>query len=136
MSWESGVIKVVSGVICNAQREILVALRPKHVPQGNLWELPGGKVEPAETELDALIRELREEIGITVTQAHSFAHITHNYPERTVDLAVWWVDAFTGEPHGMEGQEVRWVTPAVLEALDIPDANRPILEKIRIYLSK
>lgn len=124
-------IHVVAGIICNAQQEILVALRPKHALQGNLWEFPGGKIEPSETPLLALRRELEEEIGIQLLEAHFFAQTTHEYPERLVNLEVWWVDSFTGKPHGREGQEIRWLRLATLLTLDFPAANLPIIQAIQ-----
>jgi|SRR6185312_346518 len=131
MSRKTCLIAVVAGIICNAQREILIALRPQHVPQGDLWEFPGGKIEPTETPFIALQRELQEEVGIQVIHAKPFMQIHHAYPERNVDLDVWWVEEFVGVPHGVEGQEVRWVRPVDLLLLKFPSANLPIIEKLQ-----
>lgn len=127
-------IKVVAGVLCNDKLEILVALRPKHALQGGLWEFPGGKVEASETPEQALGRELREEIGITLLRAKPFAQIEHTYPERAVSLDVWWVEKFQGTPQGVEGQEIKWVNPAQLSSLELPAANKPIVKAIQELL--
>lgn len=130
-------IQVVTGIIHNAKKEILIALRQKHVHLGGLWEFPGGKIESQETPEQALIRELQEEIGITATQLRPCAHVTHTYPDSiTVDLNAWWVDAFEGEPRGLEGQEIRWVSTTLLETLEFPAACKPIVETVKNFLSK
>jgi 8-oxo-dGTP diphosphatase len=134
MSRQTGVIQVVAGIICNAQRQVLMALRPQHVPQGGLWEFPGGKIEAAETAYMALCRELREEIGITVLKATPFMRLSHAYPERTVELDVWWVDEFEDEPQGLEGQDIRWVAPNALADLEFPAANQAIIAAIQEFL--
>jgi 8-oxo-dGTP diphosphatase len=123
-------VHVAVGVIRNQQQQILLALRPDDVHQGGLWEFPGGKVEPAETIQQALARELEEELGITPTQVQPLIEIHHDYPDKSVFLDVWWVDAFSGEPEGREGQPVRWVPIDELPAYDFPEANQPIVAAI------
>lgn len=124
-------IHVVAGIICNSIGEILVALRPKHVLQGGLWEFPGGKIEAGETPFQALVRELQEEINIHVVRAKHFMSLQHQYPERVVMLEVWQIEEFDGTPHGNEGQEIRWVTAHVLAELDFPEGNREVVELLK-----
>jgi 8-oxo-dGTP diphosphatase len=69
-----------------------------------LWEFPGGKVEAEESVETALGRELHEELGIVVDVARPLIKVQHDYPDKQVLLDVWEVSAFTGEPHGAEGQ--------------------------------
>ncbi|QJD59070.1 Nudix family hydrolase [Pseudomonas sp. gcc21] len=120
-------IHVMAAVICNASGKILIARRPDHAHQGGLWEFPGGKLEDGETRFDGLRRELREELGIEVTQARPLLDIRHDYSDKSVRLDVWRVTAFAGEAHGAEGQPVRWVDAAELDQYPFPEANVPIV---------
>lgn len=120
-------IHVMAGVIVNAAGEILIARRPVRAHQGGLWEFPGGKLEPGESPVEALSRELHEELGIAVTACRPQIQIRHDYGDKQVFLDVWRVEAFDGEPHGREGQPVRWVRPEALAAFEFPAANRPIV---------
>lgn len=124
-------ILVVAAVIRREGR-ILIAQRPHDKHMGGLWEFPGGKVEPGEPAAVALVRELDEELGIIATGFRPLIRITHDYPDKAVCLEVWEVAAFSGEPHGREGQAVRWVTEAELPAFDYPAANRPIVTAARL----
>lgn len=122
---------MVVGILCSEEKkEILIALRPSHVLYPNLWEFPGGKIEPGESSYEAVTRELAEEIGIQLTSAHIFTTLTHEYPDRTVHLEVWWVDTYEGEPHGKEGQEVKWFPYEKLSSLTFPEGNKLIIEAI------
>jgi 8-oxo-dGTP diphosphatase len=134
MSWASCVISkidVVAGIIVNSNNEILIALRPKHVLQGDLWEFPGGKVEANESPYQALVRELKEEINIIVTRAKPYIQLQHEYPERIVMLDVWWIEHFEGEPQGHEGQTIRWATPQTIAQLPFPEGNKEIIEMLK-----
>ena len=126
------VIHVAAGVLRNAGGEILVARRHDHADQGGLWEFPGGKVEAGETARQALSRELEEELGIRVRESRPLVRVPHSYPHRRVVLDVFDVTAFDGEPHGREGQPVRWVAPNGLNTLAFPAANRPIVAAARL----
>lgn len=121
-------IHVMAGVIRDQNGQILLARRPDHAHQGGLWEFPGGKREPDESRQQALDRELREELGIEVRSARPLIDIRHDYPDKSIRLDVWQVDAFAGEPHGAEGQPVRWVTESELSSYAFPKANEPILK--------
>lgn len=124
-------IHVVAAVIYSAdKKQILVAKRPDHLHQGGLWEFPGGKVQPGEQPLDALARELFEELAITLTSAAPFMQVRHRYPDKAVLLDVWQVWQFTGVPHGNEGQQITWMPLATLGQLQFPAANLPILEAL------
>ena len=123
-------IHVVVGLVFNAQGEILVAERESQKFQGGRWEFPGGKVEANEEPRAALIRELNEEIGIDVIHAEPWEKFQHEYTDRTILLDVWKVRAFNGMAHGKEGQAVKWVSLAALSTLNIPDANREIINKL------
>ncbi|MCL4315728.1 MAG: Nudix family hydrolase [Gammaproteobacteria bacterium] len=123
---------VAAAVIFNQRGEVLLALRPAHKHQGGLWEFPGGKVEAAENVLEALKRELHEELGITIMRARPLIRIPHHYPDKSVLLDVWRVDAFHGEPHPKEGQRIEWVAQDKLAQREYPAANLPILNAVRL----
>ena len=131
-------IQVVAAVIFRpnktlAQSEnnhILIARRADHLHQGGLWEFPGGKVEKGETHHQSLVRELQEEINITITIASPMMQISHDYIDKSVTLDIWKVIEFEGNPEGAEGQEIRWVSMDELRNYDFPVANQPILQKL------
>ena len=100
-------LQVAVGVVSNAQGEILIAYRPESVHQGNRWEFPGGKLELGETAEAALIRELNEELGLTVKRARLLIAINHQYSDLRVKLWVWKVDEFVGLVCSNEGQVIR-----------------------------
>lgn len=120
-------IHVAAAVIRGADRRILIARRPEDKHQGGLWEFPGGKVEAGEAVEVALARELEEELGIRPTAARPLIQVRHDYPDKQVLLDVWEVSAFSGEPHGAEGQPLAWVSSAELADYQFPAANRPIV---------
>lgn len=124
------VIHVAVGVILRAQ-QVLLALRNSKQHQGGKWEFPGGKIERDETVVQALTRELQEEVAITVTQSQAFMQLKYAYPEKTVLLDIYLVTGFDGEPDGREGQPLRWVNIAELNDIEFPDANQPIVERIQ-----
>ena len=125
-------IHVAAAVIRGADGQILLAKRPEDKHQGGLWEFPGGKVESGETVQAALARELEEELDIRPTAARPLIQVRHDYPDKQVLLDVWEVSAFTGEPHGAEGQPLAWVSPRQLGDYEFPAANRPIVAAARL----
>lgn len=130
-------IHVVVAVVVDEQGRILLSHRPAHVHQGDLWEFPGGKLEPGETVPQALRRELDEELGIVPVEYRPLICIYHDYPDRQVLLDVWRVENFHGREYhekdtGREGQEVCWVTADALSDYCFPAANRPIVMAARL----
>ena len=120
-------IHVAAAVILDKNDNVLIARRPEDKHMGGLWEFPGGKVEPDEKVTEALCRELDEEIGIQPTAFKPLIRIRHDYPDKSVLLDVWTVTDFTGEPHGKEGQPVRWVARPELASYEFPAANKPVI---------
>ncbi len=86
---------------------------------------------PAETEAQALRRELHEELGVQVREPQFCLRLTHAYPDRTVELSFWIVREFSGEPRGREGQQLRWVRAADLGHQDILEADGPFIEALQ-----
>ncbi len=125
-------IHVAAAVIVNRAGEVLLARRPGHVHQGGLWEFPGGKLEPTEDSESGLARELEEELGITPTSCRPLIRIPYHYPDKSVLLDVWRVDAWRGEPHGREGQPVEWVPAPDLLERAFPAANLPVVTAARL----
>ena len=124
------VVHVAVGVIARGD-DIFITLRPDDVHQGGKWEFPGGKVEEGETVLQALTRELAEEVGIIVNRSEPVIVITHDYGDKQVKLDVHRVYDFAGQPHGKEGQQSRWVNVKALHAADFPEANVPIITALQ-----
>lgn len=124
-------VDVVAGVIFNAERtEVLLALRKPEQHQGDRWEFPGGKIEGAESPEAALARELYEEISIQVEECSPRLTLEHQYPDKHVRLNFRDVTRFSGEPHGQEGQQLRWVKLQELPQLSFPEANQPVVEAL------
>lgn len=120
-------LDVAVGLIIQ-EDHIFVAQRALHDSHGGCWEFPGGKVDPGETNYDALCRELKEEIDISVHAADFFQTVDHDYDAVSVRLHVFRVTEFSGEPKGHEGQRVEWVALSALKNLTFPGANMKIIE--------
>ncbi len=120
------------GVIQRADGAVLLGKRPKGKPWADYWEFPGGKIEDGETAEYALKRELHEELGIEVTQLYPWLTRTFDYPEKTVKLHFFRVVSWQGEPHGAEGQILRWQQPYQVEVSPLLPANQPIINALNL----
>lgn len=125
-------IHIAVAVIVSAKQEVLLAMRQAHQHQGGLWEFPGGKVEKNESVYDALLREINEEVGITITSAHELVKISHDYGDKAFIFDVWLVNAYNGKPVGLEGQQLRWCAITELKEDDFPAANVAIIDAIKV----
>lgn len=123
-------LHVAAGVIVSADGRVLIAQRPPGRPLAGGWEFPGGKLAAGETPLQALTRELQEEIGIEVVEARQLIRYRHAYPERIVILDVWRVERYTGEPRALEGQPLRWELPERLLNAGLLEADLPIVDAL------
>ena len=121
-------VRVVAAVIYDPLGRVLVAQRPAGKALAGCWEFPGGKVESGESGEAALRRELLEELGVRVSALRPVFELRHEYPERHVQLSVWVVDEYTGVPAGLEGQSLRWETPAALRSIALLPADWPIID--------
>lgn len=125
-------LHVAVGVILDDHQRVLVARRAAHRHQGGRWEFPGGKVEAGETVCQALRRELQEELAITPTCVSPMMRVQHDYPDRRVCLDVHRVTAWQGEPRGLEGQPLAWLTAPELAHRPFPQANWPIIRRLAL----
>ena len=128
-------VHVAVGVILDSANRILITRRDDNAHQGGLWEFPGGKVEPGETVQQALQRELREELGISIGVARPLLEVHHDYGDKIVFLDVYVVREFRGEPKGLEGQPLEWVAEGQLQNFEFPQANVPIADAITVLLA-
>lgn len=124
-----------AGVLMQPDRTLLVARRPAGKAMAGLWELPGGKIEVGETPEEALVRELREEIAVTVhpAKASPLTFASHAYDNFHLVMPVFLVRDWDGEPTPREGQELKFVAPGDLHDLDAPEADLPLFDFIRDF---
>lgn len=154
---------VVAAALIDADGRILLAQRPAHKPMAGLWEFPGGKVHADECPEDALVRELKEELGITTSAGclYPAGFVTHPLssssgqpdaerhdcfgcnplaPPRKVDpdgqllLLLYLCRRWEGIPQAHEGQTLKWVYPQEMNALPMPPADRPLIAALRLAL--
>lgn len=122
---------VAAGILRDPAGRILIAERRCSGPFNGLWEFPGGKIRPEETALDALHRELGEELGIRIVASEPFMNLHHEYPDRTVKLEFFVVSEWRGEPAGLEGQQISWVTVSELDVELLLPADAPVVEALQ-----
>ncbi|MGH8040556.1 MAG: Nudix family hydrolase [Rudaea sp.] len=125
-------IHVAAGILRDERGHILLAQRPSGKHLAGLWEFPGGKCEPGESGATALRRELAEELGIQTGTIEPLIAVPWRYPEKSVLLDVFEVHDWRGEADGREGQALRWVAPAELSSLPMPEADRPVIAALRL----
>lgn len=129
-------LHVVALALINEKSEVLVSERPKDKDLGGLWEFPGGKVEFGETRIKALRREIKEELDYTLKTAVPLKSVTHKYREFAVKLDVWVSHDNLPDVSSAEGQAIQWVSLVELKGLNMPEADKPILESLESYLLK
>lgn len=125
-------VRVAAAAIADGQGNYLLAKRPPHKHQGDLWEFPGGKIESGETAEHALIRELHEELNIHATDFHQLIRVIHDYADKSVELIVYKVNQFRGELKAMEDQPLAWVKPVDMRQYAMPKADEPIVNALRL----
>lgn len=124
------VTEVVAALIWRGER-FLACQRPANKARGLLWEFVGGKVEPGETHRQALIRECREELDVTVVPDEIFMEVTHEYPDLTVHLTLFHAQLPEGEPKALEHNALRWITVDEIDQLEFCPADEVILERLK-----
>ena len=126
------IVPVVAAVIVGGDGRILMAQRPRGKVYAGYWEFPGGKIEPGETAVEALARELHEELGIEVERAYPWITRRYAYSHATVDLHFFRVVKFRGELDAREAQTFLWQSLAAIDVDPILPANGPILAALRL----
>lgn len=131
MTSPSRSIHVVAAVITDARGRILLNRRTGDSDMAGLWEFPGGKREPGETSEQALIRELREELGIEAEVGEWVMDVPQIYPDKRLRLEVRRVQHWKGTARGREGQAITWVAPDKLSRYSMPPADLPVVAALR-----
>lgn len=108
----------------------LICQRPADKARGLLWEFVGGKVEPGETKEQALIRECREELAVTLSVGEIFMEVTHEYPDLTVRLTLFNAAIAEGEPQRLEHNDIRWITADEIPNYRFCPADEAILRRL------
>ena len=121
--------EVVAALIWDGDK-FMICQRPAHKARGLLWEFVGGKVEPGETKEEALVRECREELGITLSVGEVFMDVVHEYPDLTVHLTLFNATIFDGVPQKLEHNDIQWITTNEIQSYDFCPADEEILRKI------
>ena len=121
--------EVVAALILQGDK-FMICQRPAHKARGLLWEFVGGKVEPGETKEQALIRECREELAVTLSIGDVFMDVIHKYPDLTVHLTLFNAAIAEGEPQMLEHNDIKWITPSEIPDYEFCPADEEILAKI------
>ena len=122
-------IEVVAALIWK-NNKFMICQRPAHKVRGLLWEFVGGKVEAGETKEQALIRECREELAVTLSVGNVFMAVIHEYPDITVHLTLFNAAIADGEPQKLEHNDIKWITSSEIPNYNFCPADEGILKKI------
>ena len=122
-------VEVVAALIWNND-EFMICQRPAHKARSLLWGFVGGKVEPGETKEQALIRECKEELAVTLSVDEVFMDVVHEYPDITVHLTLFNASIADGIPQKLEHNDIKWITPAEIPNYNFCPADEEILKEI------
>ena len=130
------IVFVVACALIDPDGRVLLAQRPAEKAMGGLWEFPGGKMEPGEAPESALIRELREELGIAVKEAclAPFTFASHAYTDFHLLMPLYLCRRWDGTPQPLEHQALKWVRPKDMASYPMPPADLPLLPMLRDLL--
>ena len=123
-------LAVVAGVIIR-DGCVFISKRPQNKARGGLWEFPGGKIETGEAPEEALVRELKEELGIEVRVKNIYDAKINAYPDRTVLVLFYECEITEGEPTALEAEEIAWVAPKDITKYDFAQADKPVAARIK-----
>ena len=122
--------EVVAALIWQGDR-FMICQRPSHKARGLLWEFVGGKTEPGETMEQALIRECREELDVTVSVGEVFTQVVHEYPDILIRLTLFHCTIAEGTPTLLEHRDLKWIHPSQIPEFDFCPADKDILALIQ-----
>ncbi len=130
------IVLVAAVALVDPDNRVLIAQRPEGKPMAGLWEFPGGKVQIGETPEAALIRELKEELGIDVTESclGPFTFASHAYDDFHLLMPLFLCRKWQGIVRGMEGQALKWVLPGRIADFPMPPADKPLVAMLRDFL--
>lgn len=125
--------KIGVAAIENDLREVLIARRLPGGAMGGLWEFPGGKIEAGETIEECIVREIREELDVTVEIDRHLITVEHTYDDFSLTLTVYLcrLNPPTSEPRAIAASEIRWVSLAEIDRYNFPAANKEIIKALR-----
>jgi 8-oxo-dGTP diphosphatase len=129
---ERRVLRVAAAVLVRDDGCVLLARRLPGTPYPGYWEFPGGKLESGESPLEALRRELDEELGITVVRAVPWLVQRYDYPHAYVELHFFRVFGWAGDPHGRDGQPIAWQAPGAIRVAPLLPANAGVLRSLQL----
>ena len=121
--------EVAAALIWEGEK-FMICQRPANKARGLLWEFVGGKVEPGETKRQALVRECREELAVTVSVGDVFMEVIHEYPDITVRLTLFNATIAEGTPKMLEHTDIKWITPSEIPNYAFCPADEEILKKL------
>ena len=121
--------EVVAALIWEGDR-FMICQRPEHKARGLLWEFVGGKVEKGETKEQALIRECREELAVTVEAHDVFMDVVHEYPDLAVHLTLFNASITEGVPQKLEHNDIQWITVGEIGNYEFCPADETILARL------
>ena len=124
-------IKDVVAALIWDQNRFMICQRPAYKARGLLWEFVGGKVEAGETMEQALIRECREELDITVSVGDIFTQVVHEYPDIHIRLTLFNCSIADGIPKLLEHHDLKWITPDQISSFEFCPADKDILALIQ-----
>jgi 8-oxo-dGTP diphosphatase len=130
------IILVAAAALVDRDNRVLISRRPPGKPMAGLWEFPGGKVDAGETPERALVRELKEELGIEVcdTCLAPFTFASHTYERFHLLMPLYLCRNWEGEMTPREGQEIKWVRASRLKDYPMPPADLPLIPMLRDLL--
>ncbi|MDB2384791.1 (deoxy)nucleoside triphosphate pyrophosphohydrolase [Endozoicomonas sp.] len=126
-------IHVVGAIIANHAGSILCALRSPSMTLPNLWEFPGGKIEPSEKPQESLIREIQEELGCTIAVGNEVDNTTYEYEQFIVTLCTYQTRIVSGKPEPKEHAALLWLPKESLLSLHWAPADIPAVEKVMVH---
>ena len=131
------IVLVAAAAIIDQDGRVLIAQRPEGKAMAGMWEFPGGKVDAGETPEYALMRELEEELGVTVRPCcfSPIAFASHGYDDFHLLMPLFICRVWKGIPQAKEGQTLKWVMPLSLYDYEIPEADLPLIEELLAHMN-